>query len=257
MLPGVNSPAPGTGTHDTEDTHPLLRCQDGPQTRLPVQRQVSQPPVDASPGGPVRPVPWQLLLTHQARLRRLAVSCGCPVDDVADVVHEALLRAAAHPHLDVAAAGGLLTVTVRHLVVDLHRAQLRQHTLAEDHRLLPRPAPGPEEEVCDRGQAVWLHTQLAGLTRRERQVMHAAAGGSTPAQTARRLNVTVKAVELALSRARRRLLALAAAAAVLAVVVGGLTAASPSHRTRPAAAGRTTATSRCSCRAAPVKSWTS
>lgn len=147
---------------------------------------------------------WALLLPHQQRLRGLARSRLHGPQDAEDCAQEALLRAALFSTLDERRVGAFLTSTVLRLCVDVHRGASRQHRLRQRIGGDERP-PGPEETVCEAAVGDWMMTQAHQLRGRERQVMLARADGMSTVDAARHLQISVKAVESALGRARARL----------------------------------------------------
>lgn len=163
---------------------------------------LSEPQQMVSPQ--VSPERWALLLPHQERLRRLARSRLHSAQDAEDCAQEALLRAALFPHLDERRVGAFLTSTVLRLCVDVHRGANRQHRLRQRIGDAERP-PGPEETVVEAAVGDWMMVQAQQLRGRERQVILARADGMSTVDAARHLQISVKAVESALGRARARL----------------------------------------------------
>ncbi len=138
-------------------------------------------------------------------------------EEAEDLVHEALLRLAARPVLDVDDTAGLRALVVRTascLAVDRWRRQQRQA------RAVRRLAAGavsdsPENRVADRSEAAWLAGGLPALGRMERAALLHAVDGRHVEEIARLLGVGYKAAENALGRARRKMRVRAAAAAAL------------------------------------------
>ena len=147
---------------------------------------------------------WQLLLPHVDRLRRLARARLYSVQDAEDCVQETLLRAAVFADLDEHRVGGFLTSTLLRLCVDVHRRADRQHRLRQRIGATDR-TPGPEEVVCEADVGAWMMAEAEQLQGRERQVMLARADGMSAADAARHLQVSVKSVESAFTRARAKL----------------------------------------------------
>lgn len=149
---------------------------------------------------------WAALLTERdAAVRVAAARCRQP-DDAEDCAHDALVRAATFPTLDLDRAGRLLMTTTARVTVDLHRreqARLRAE-LAAAARMFAQ-AGSPEDDVCDRAEAGWLARQVDDLPSTERSVLLARAAGETTRQTAQRLGLAEKTVENALGRARSKL----------------------------------------------------
>lgn len=134
-------------------------------------------------------------------------SRGVDAAQAEDLVHEALLKAVAHPTFDAERAGPFLTRTVLNLLVDDHRqrAVLRRampKLLEADHQ------DGPEWSACERAELAWAVEQVWRLPARERDAVLLRASGLSPAEAARRLGVTYKAVETAYRRATFKLTAM-------------------------------------------------
>ncbi|MEE0800096.1 MAG: sigma-70 family RNA polymerase sigma factor [Gemmiger sp.] len=88
------------------------------------------------------------------------------------------------------------------------RATRKKHAPLNDSVPLPEDsaAPGPEElAIASERHAAVLHRIETDLSPLERDALLASLEGSTVAQTARTLGCSPKAVENALSRARRKL----------------------------------------------------
>jgi RNA polymerase sigma factor (sigma-70 family) len=153
---------------------------------------------------------WELVLAHRERLLRIARRRLPTVEDAEDCVHEALIRAASAADLDPARVGQFVTSVLVRLCVDHARAastaQRALGRLVEAHGDV-----SPEEAICDHAQASWIMENLMGrLSTREREVLRARADGLSTREAARRLNISGKSAEAALTRARSRLRALAA-----------------------------------------------
>ncbi|QIS18414.1 RNA polymerase sigma factor [Nocardia terpenica] len=147
---------------------------------------------------------WHLVYAHRTRLVELARRRLPSVADAEDCVHEAFLRAVGHPRLDPDRAGGFLTVTVLRLCVDFHRRAQRTDRLL--YRLRdPGYAPAPEQIVLAHSAALAMLEAVTRLPHRQRQVVCERLGGSSTAEAAGRLGVSVKSAESALTRARARL----------------------------------------------------
>lgn len=182
---------------------------------------------------------WGLVLPYRQQMIRLARRRGTTAEDAEDVVSTAMLRTVEHLGLDERQVARFLSTTVMRLAVDVHRKQARR--LAAEAREASRTAiavPAVDEAVCDQDEARWLSEQLGDLPERERQVLEARLSGLTVEQTGQRLGLTVKAVENAYTRLRRRArAALASTLAGIGVLVGaGRRAARPELTLLPVAA---------------------
>ena len=147
---------------------------------------------------------WQLVLPHRDRLLRLARGLVADPGDAEACVQEALTRCVTFDGLDEANVVAFLVATTRRLCMDHHRGRARDHRLAA--RLSGRVTvePPPEEAVCDRAEAAWVHERLADLPQRQRAVALARASGLSPQEIADRLAVSYKTVETLLYRVRTR-----------------------------------------------------
>jgi RNA polymerase sigma factor (sigma-70 family) len=153
---------------------------------------------------------WELVWPHRERLLRIARRRLPTLEDAEDCVQEALIRAACAVSLDTARVGQFLTAVLVRLCVDHARAAAAaQRALT---RILHVPGDvSPEEVTCDHAQAVWIMENLIErLPTRERDVLRVRAHGLSTRQAARLLNISDKAAEAALTRARGRIRALAA-----------------------------------------------
>lgn len=154
---------------------------------------------------------WDLVLPHRERLLRIARRRLPTPEDAEDYVQEALIRAASATGLDPNRAGQFITSILVRLCVDHARAAAVAHR-AMARIVQPASELPPEDEVCDRAQARWILEHAVGqLTARERDVLQVRANGLSTREAARQLNISGKAAEAALTRARGRIRALAAA----------------------------------------------
>jgi DNA-directed RNA polymerase specialized sigma24 family protein len=139
-------------------------------------------------------------------------------EEAEDCLHEALVRLAARPVLDVDSAGlrALVVRTACSLAIDRWRRERCRE------RLLARLAVGavaesPEARVADRSEAAWLAGGMVELGSIERAALLHAVDGHHVGEIAHLLGIGYKSAENALGRARRKLrLRAAAAAAALA-----------------------------------------
>ena len=148
---------------------------------------------------------WDLVLPHRERLLRIARRRLPSLEDAEDCVQEALIRAACAAGLDVARVGQYLTSVLLRLCVDHMRAraagQRARGRLFREYREAP-----PEEDICDHAEAGWIRAHVVDrLTAREREVLWARADGLSTREAAQRLNISGKAAEAALTRARTRI----------------------------------------------------
>jgi RNA polymerase sigma factor (sigma-70 family) len=161
---------------------------------------------------------WQRLAAlREGAVRGVRTRTARP-DDAEDLVHEAMLRLAARPRVDLAdpRACALVVRTACGIAIDRARWQHRQGVLAG--RLVAPCADSPEDVVADRSEAAWLAEALPQLGRMERAALLHTASGLDVGEIAALLGVGYKAAENALGRARRKLRLRAAA------VVTGLAA---------------------------------
>jgi RNA polymerase sigma factor (sigma-70 family) len=141
------------------------------------------------------------VMAHRPRLLRMAVARTTTREDAEDVVAEAIARCLAFDELDNERLGPFLTsVTVR-LCIDRHRhvvmaSRVHQQLVHEDVDL------GPEDAVCDQAEAAWVAGLVASLPERQRQVLTAKADGMSCDEIASRFQLSYKAVESSLARAR-------------------------------------------------------
>lgn len=171
------------------------------------------------PGCPVgsdRPSPdlgqrWALVSPHREHLLAVARRRCANPEDAEDCVHEALLKTVAYPGLDPSRTAALLTAMVTRACADLARQRSTEHRGRPRLVTLPEQVAGPEEAVTDRAEAHWLAEQIEHLPEREGQVLRRRVAGLTVPETATSLQLSYKAVESALARARGRLRLLASA----------------------------------------------
>lgn len=153
---------------------------------------------------------WAVLLPHRERLVRVATGKLGDPSEAEDCVHESLIRALGFSGLESERAGAFLTTVVTRLCVDRHRADARARRTAP--RLWTEAHSSFEDAVCDRVLGARLHSRLAELSPRERDVLRTRADGYSVRETAERLQISLKAAESAFTRGRAKMLALAEAA---------------------------------------------
>lgn len=163
---------------------------------------------------------WLAVLAERERAVRVARARGSHVQDVEDVVQEAMARVAAMPHVDLARVGPLLTTVVANLVVDGHRGRARNLKAVrrlESERLVQEPA---DDDILDVAEARWLRSRLCALSAQDARVLELRAEGLSPAEAAGVLGVTLKAVDNAFTRARGRMQAVWRTTAALVSLLG-------------------------------------
>jgi RNA polymerase sigma-70 factor (ECF subfamily) len=148
---------------------------------------------------------WALLAAHRDRLVRVADRRLSPGGDPEDCAHDALLRCDTITEVDPEHVGALLTTIVVRLCIDTERRT--RAGAAATARYAARRAVETDaiEQVDDDAEARWLASLVDTLAPIERAVVRARADGHTVGETAERLGLTYKAVEGALTRARRKL----------------------------------------------------
>jgi RNA polymerase sigma factor (sigma-70 family) len=153
---------------------------------------------------------WELVLPHRERLLRIARRRLPTLEDAEDCVQEALIRAACSAGLDASRVGQFVTAILVRLCVDHARAA------SAARRVQARLCEGqgdasPEDAICDHAQASWIMEHLLEqLPTRQRDVLRVRADGLSTREAARLLDISEKAAESALTRARGRIRALAA-----------------------------------------------
>jgi RNA polymerase sigma factor (sigma-70 family) len=158
---------------------------------------------------------WQLVLPHRTYLVRIAIRRGMSPHDAEDCAQEAMVRCVDFPGLDETRVLEFLATTTMRLCVDRHRLHARD--LKVSAKLLPWyvEEPSPEEEACDRGEASWVAAHVARLPESQRTALAAKAEGLSCHEIAARMDLSYKAVESLLSRARAYVRAAVAMAWVL------------------------------------------
>jgi RNA polymerase sigma factor (sigma-70 family) len=144
-------------------------------------------------------------------------------DDAEDCLHEAMLRAAVRPDLDLDSRRLVpyLVQATRWRAVDRRRA--REASTRASTRLAvdsTEEQVSPEDVVAVHDLADSLLRAVHELPLRERDVIRHRAAGFDARETARRLGISYKAQEGALTRARSKLMLVVAAGA--ATVAGAL-----------------------------------
>lgn len=163
---------------------------------------------------------WATALAHRDRLLRIARSRAVSAEDAEDVVQEALARCAEFASLDAERIAQFLTTVTLRLCADVHRRN--EEPLRARRWLVPllHDEPDPADVVCRNHGAEWVASLVEPLPERQRRVLFDRARGLTIQQIARRHQLSYKAVESALSRARATVRSrLAASASLPALVV--------------------------------------
>ncbi|MET9801109.1 sigma-70 family RNA polymerase sigma factor [Streptomyces sp. NPDC006368] len=148
---------------------------------------------------------WQRAWSHREQLLKVARRRSMSPEDAEDAVHEAMLRAAEHPHLDDERLGAWLTTVTMRLCVDRYR---QVHREAEVRRSPTLIAPGPapvDEVVCDRAEAKWLAVRSGELPARQAEALRLKSEDLDVGQVAVKMGLSYRTVESLLARARRTL----------------------------------------------------
>ncbi|UYQ65295.1 RNA polymerase sigma factor [Streptomyces peucetius] len=164
---------------------------------------------------------WQRAWSHREDLLRVARRRSLSPEDAEDAVHEAMLRAAEHPHLDDERLGAWLTTVTMRLCVDRHRQVNRETQVRSSPRLHP-PGPVPvDEAVCDQAEARWLARRSSELPARQAEALWLKSEDLDVGQVAIKMGLSYRTVESLLARARRTLRNSLAATLGLALWVCG------------------------------------
>ncbi|MGW0774033.1 RNA polymerase sigma factor [Streptomyces sp. NPDC002835] len=148
---------------------------------------------------------WQRAWSHREDLLKVARRRSMTPEDAEDAVHEAMLRAAEHPHLDDDRLGAWLTTVTMRLCVDRHRQVNREAQVRTSPRLHP-PGPVPvDEAVCDRAEARWLAVRSSELPARQAEALWLKSEDLDVGQVASKMGLSYRTVESLLARARRTL----------------------------------------------------
>ncbi|MGV9674144.1 RNA polymerase sigma factor [Nocardia sp. NPDC003482] len=162
--------------------------------------------MDTQPGDQGGQARWILLAAHRGRLVEIARVRLPSLADAEDCVSEAMIKAFAYEALDLDRVGGFLTTVVIRLCVDYHRRAERTERLLTRLRESEAIA-GPEQSVCADSAVQDMLRAVARLPVRQRQIVIARIAGSSTAEAAGQLGISIKAAESALTRARARLAA--------------------------------------------------
>ncbi len=161
---------------------------------------------------------WRRLWSHREALLRVARRRSASIEDAEDAVHEAMLRAAEHPDVDVERLGAWLTTVTMRLCVDRYR-QVCKDDAAHHRTALAPSGPVPVDEfVCDRAEAEWLADRSKELPARQAKALLLKSDGRDVDQIAQEMGLSYEAVESLLARARRALRR--SLAATMAVALG-------------------------------------
>lgn len=146
------------------------------------------------------------LIPHREHLFRVAYVRTRNRDDAADVVSEALLRVGELGR-EVRDPVAWTTRVVINLCADLYRGRTPRAAQFRYWASLSSTVPSAEDEVCRRVNAAVFH--LATLPPRQQELLLLMADGHDLRSVAERLDVSYKATESLLSRARATLRAAA------------------------------------------------
>ncbi len=178
------------------------------------ERDCPDPPADTSAAR------WRRIWASRTLLLTVARRHG-DAHNAEDVVQEAMLRAAEHPEVDDDRLQAWLVAVTTRLCIDGHRrrsSETRRWERASRRAMVEQPEQHPEEQVCDRSEAVWAASLAAELLPpRQVEALQLTAAGCDVKQVASELGVNYRAAESLLARARRTLRAAltAGAAAVM------------------------------------------
>jgi RNA polymerase sigma factor (sigma-70 family) len=152
-------------------------------------------------------VRWGRIWACRTVLLAVASHQGANGHDSEDVVQDAMLRAARHPEISGAQLQGWLVVVTMRLCIDGHRnrfSEIQRWRRASRQAVIEQPEQHPEDQVCDRGEAVWAASLAAELLPpRQVRALHLSAAGCDVRQVADSLGVTYRTAESLLARARR------------------------------------------------------
>ncbi|MFD7443371.1 sigma-70 family RNA polymerase sigma factor [Streptomyces sp. NPDC059909] len=148
---------------------------------------------------------WQRAWSHREQLLKVARRRSMSIEDAEDAVHEAMLRAAEHPHLDDERLGAWLTTVTMRLCVDRYRQVNREAEVRSSPTLIaPSQAP-VDEVVCDRAEAKWLAVRSGELPARQAEALWLKSEDLDVGQVAVKMGLSYRTVESLLARARRTL----------------------------------------------------
>src|SRR5262245_47824099 len=114
-------------------------------------------------------VGWPEIAAHRERLVRIARRRCASREDAADVVSEALLRAATFEGLDRRRVGAFLTTVTIRLCVDLYRDAERSQRAVR--KLDVGVVPDPEDGLVRAAEAEQLGSLLRRLPEKQRAVL--------------------------------------------------------------------------------------
>ncbi|MFI2372723.1 sigma-70 family RNA polymerase sigma factor [Streptomyces sp. NPDC018833] len=165
----------------------------------------TQPEHFGEPGADRARERWERAWSHREQLLRVARRRSVSMEDAEDAVHEAMLRAAEHPHLDDERLGAWLTTVTMRLCIDRHRQVNREAEVRTSPTLHP-PRPVPvDEAVCDRAEARWLAVRSGELPVRQAEALWLKSEDLDVGQVAMKMGLSYRTVESLLARARRTL----------------------------------------------------
>ncbi|MFM9371455.1 sigma-70 family RNA polymerase sigma factor [Streptomyces sp. Da 82-17] len=159
----------------------------------------------AGPGEAVDAARWHRAWSHREQLLRVARRRSMSAEDAEDAVHEAMVRAMEHPHLDDDRLGAWLTTVTIRLCVDRYRQVSREAEVRTSPRLTLPAAVPVEDSVCDRAEARWLAARSGELPARQAEALWLKSEDLDVAQVAKKMGLSYRTVESLLARARRTL----------------------------------------------------
>lgn len=148
---------------------------------------------------------WRESAKLRGLLIRVAARRCSSGADPEDIVHEALVRGACYPDLDLRRLPQFLVTVVIRLCADETRRTTVAVRMTRDRRLFPAATQDPAESVCDRAEAHWLEQRLANFPARDQKLVSMVTDGLPPAEIARVLHTTPQGTYSALYRIRRRI----------------------------------------------------
>jgi RNA polymerase sigma factor (sigma-70 family) len=148
---------------------------------------------------------WHALDSQRGNFESIARRHGMSAEEARDVVSEVIFRLVQRSDLDMAKVVGLAVTAVRGASVDeLRRKRRERRALAR--MAVPENYDPPEVNSCSVAFVRSLLEYSAGLlTKAEMRVLCLVVDGEPHSVIAERLGITVRASEVALSRARRKL----------------------------------------------------
>lgn len=148
---------------------------------------------------------WHALNHARTRLESVARRRGMSKEEAQDVVSDVIVRIAQRTDLNLTTIVGLAVVAVSDGSIDELRRRRRER-LSIERMAVPAQCDSPELSACSSAAARSLLKHSANLlTRAEFRVLCLAVDGESHSAIAELLGITVRASEVALSRARGKL----------------------------------------------------